>query len=126
MKVKIRKYKRNKLDEDYQMGGASPVGIYTGGYNPNGNTVFNNPPPFTYEITSLNSNLSQKGNSTPNEMIVHKGTRIKGKNSQNGKTYKGRVDTIIRDEEGYIKYVIILNEKDRKFVKVDDDIFILM
>lgn len=125
MSVKLRIRKNKKVNENFQMGGA-PVGTYSGGYNPQGSTVFNNPAPFTYEITSLNTSLSQKGNSSPNEVIVHRGTRVKGVGINDGKEHVGRVDTIVKDVDGYIKHVIILDENSRQFVKLsDENIFIL-
>jgi hypothetical protein len=126
MSVKLRKRKNTNVNEGYQMGGASPIGMYSGGYNPQGNTVFNNPAPFSYEIIPLNTSLSQKGNSMPNEIVVCRGMRIKGIGIEDGKTHIGRVDTIVRDSDGYIKCVIILDENDRTFVKLDDEnIYIL-
>lgn len=126
MSIKLRVKKGKKMNEGFQMGGATPIGTYNGGYNPQGSTVFNNPAPFSYEITTLNTTLSQKGNSTPNESIVHRGTRIKGTSIEDGKVYVGRVDTIVRDAEGYIKYIIILDEENRRFVKISDEqVFIL-
>lgn len=126
MGVKLRIKKNKKVNEGFQMGGATPIGTYTGGYNLMGNTVFNNPAPFTYEIITLNTSLSQKGNSTPNEVIIHRGTRVKGKSIEDGSLCVGRVDTIIKDSDGYIKYVIVLDENSRRFVKVsDEEIFIL-
>ena len=126
MSIKLRIKKNKKVNEGFQMGGAMSIGTYTGGYNPQGSTVFNNPSPFTYEITSLNTSLSQKGNCLSNESIVHRGSRVKGVSIEDGKEYIGRVDTIVRDSDGYIKYVIILDEKNRNFVKLsDENIFIL-
>ena len=126
MSVKLIKRRKTKVNEGYQMGGASPVGMYSGGYNPQGSTVFNNPAPFSYEIIPLNTSLSQKGNSTPNEIVVCRGMKVKGKGIEDGKIHIGRVDTIVRDTDGYIECVIILDEKDRKFVKLDDEnIYIL-
>ena len=127
MSIKLRIKKNKKVNEGFQMGGSMPVGAFMGGgYNPQGSTVFNNPSPFTYEITSLNTSLSQKGNSMPNESIIHRGSRVKGVSIDDGKEYIGRVDTIVRDSDGYIKYVIILDEKNRRFVKLSDEkIFIL-
>ena len=123
MKLRIKK---KKVNEGFQMGGATPIGTYSGGYNPQGSTVFNNPAPFSYELIPLSTSLSQKGNSLPNESIVHRGTKIKGCGIKDGKEYIGRVDTIVRDSDGYISYVIILDEKNRIFVKISpDDIYIL-
>ena len=113
-KLRIKK----KIQEGYQMG-AVYAGGYSGGYNPQGSTVFNNPAPYSYELINLNSSLSQKGNPTPNEVYVYRGTLIKGVGLNDNKEYKGRVDTIVKDSEGYIKYVVILDEETRVLTKIN-------
>lgn len=124
MSIKIRK-KKKKVSEGYQYG-ATYAGGYSGGYNPQGNTVFNNPAPYSYELINLNSSLSQKGNSIPDEIYVNRGTLIKGKGLEDGKEYSGRVDTIIKDSDGYIKYVIIIDMNTRVIKKINPDtIFII-
>jgi hypothetical protein len=115
-KLRIKK----KIQEGYQMG-AVYAGGYSGGYNPQGSTVFNNPAPYSYELINLNSSLSQKGNPTPNEIYINRGTLIKGIGLNDEKEYKGRVDNIVKDSDGYIKYVIILDEKTRVLTKINPD-----
>lgn len=117
MKLRIKK---KRVLEGYQTG-AMIAGGYSGGYNPQGSTVFNNPAPYSYELINLNSSLSQKGNPTPNEIYVNRGTLIKGIGLNDEKEYKGRVDTIVKDSDGYIKYVIILDEKTRVLTKINPD-----
>ena len=119
MGIKIR-MKKKKVLEGYQTG-ASYVGGYSGGYNPQGSTVFNNPAPYSYELININSTLSQKGNSISNEFCVNKGTLIKGVGFEDGKEYKGRVDVIVKDSDGYIKYLVILDEKTRTLKKINPD-----
>lgn len=119
MGIKIR-MKKKKVLEGYQTG-AVFAGGYSGGYNPQGSTVFNNPAPYSYELINLNSSLSQNGNSTPNEFYVNKGTLVKGRGIEDNKEYSGRVDVIVKDSDGYIKYLVILDEKTRTLKKINPE-----
>lgn len=78
--------------------------------------------PYSYSLIDLNTCLSQKGNSLNNERYVNIGSYIEGYGYNDRKTlHKGIVKNVIKNEYGYIDYLIILDETIHRFVKILPD-----
>lgn len=94
--------------------------------NENIGNVFANMPneysnfsPYSYEVLSFNHNLEQKGNDLNVDRYISTGSYIEGYGFTDRETvHRGVVRSIVKDEMGYIKYIVILDSKITKFVKI--------
>ena len=81
---------------------------------------YNGTPVYRYSIIGLNHLFEQPGNALETESYVGPGSNIVGKGYKNNDIeYTGIVRQIVKDESGYILYVIILDSKTAKFVKIE-------
>lgn len=76
---------------------------------------------YTYNIISLSNNLSQPGNDLNMEQYINIGSYIEGYGYTDNDKHSGIIKRVIKDEEGYIKYFIILDDKNSKFTKISLD-----
>ena len=83
---------------------------------------FSNFSPYSYELLGFDHRLEQKGNSLPSDRYINVGSYIEGFGYSDRNTiHTGVVKNIIKDELGYIKYLIILDDKISRFVKIYPD-----
>lgn len=105
MIVKLRKHK--------------PVNENVGNVFANMPNEYSNFSPYSYALLSFDHKLEQKGNDLSNEQYVYPGTYIEGYGFSDRETlHRGVVKNIVKDENGYIKYIIILDSKITRFVKI--------
>jgi hypothetical protein len=90
-----------------------------------GNIFANSPSEFpgqqqySYELLNFDRRFEQKGNSLDPSHYINVGSYIEGYGYDDRETlHRGVVRSIVKDEEGYIKYLIILDSKITKFVKI--------
>ena len=76
---------------------------------------------YTYNIISLSNNLSQPGNDLNMERYINIGSYIEGYGYTDNDKHRGIIKRVIKDEDGYIKYFIILDDKNSKFTKISLD-----
>lgn len=76
---------------------------------------------YKYSIISLNKFFEQPGNDLSTEHYVNVGSYIQSLGYTDGQLHSGIVKQVVKDESGYIQYLIILDDKVSKFVKVSAD-----
>lgn len=94
--------------------------------NENVGNVFANMPneysnfsPYSYEMLAFDHKLEQKGNPLPTDRYINIGSYIEGYGYNDRETlHRGIVKNIVKDEQGYIKYLIILDSKITRYVKI--------
>lgn len=108
MKVKLHKYK--KINE-HNIFDAAMSGPDQNGYSA-----------YKYSIISLNHYFEQPGNDLNTEHYINVGSYIESVGySDKHSVHRGIVKQIVKDEAGYILYIIILDSKTSKFIKVSAD-----
>ena len=74
--------------------------------------------PYRYSIINLNTSLSQKGNETNIDRYVNIGSCIEGEGYNGGDLHTGIIRNVVRNEDGTMKYIIILDSKTTRLVKI--------
>jgi hypothetical protein len=74
--------------------------------------------PYRYSIINLNTSLSQKGNSINTDRYVNIGSYIEGEGYNGGDLHTGIIRNIIRNEDGTMNHIIILDSKTTRMVKI--------
>lgn len=102
---------------------------YSGnGYSLNmnsGTNIIGNRPPYEYEIVPLNHKLEQKQSATDNDIYVHPGSRVIGFALKDDRKVQGTVYRIVKNTDGTISFVYVLDEKTGTFVKLKPEITVI-
>lgn len=102
---------------------------YSGnGYSLNinsGTNIIGNRPPYEYEIVPLNHKLEQKQTKTDNDIYVHPGSRVIGFSIKDDRKVQGTVYRIVKNTDGTISFVYVLDEKTGTFVKLKPEITVI-
>jgi len=77
---------------------------------------------YVYAIKSFNDSLQMKPTDYQEEYFIHPGSRVRGVGFNNpDKHYTGKVNRIVRDEDGEIVCLYILAETTAKLVSIRAD-----
>ena len=82
---------------------------------------------YSYELLNFDRRFEQKGNDLDKSSYIGIGSYIEGYGYDDRETiHRGTVRSIVKDEQGYIRYFIILDSKITKFVKIYPDFIKLL
>lgn len=103
--------------------------IYESNYNGSGyslnmnsgTNIIGNRPPYEYEIIPLNHTLEPKQSTVMNDVYVHTGSKVVGYSIKDDRKIQGTVYRIVKNTDGTVSFVYVLDSKTGTFVKLKPD-----